>query len=192
MSDEEKAEVLEFRISQHNPWHLPSSFEWGKWFHVTAACYEHKHLFGFSPQRMGIFSQALFDCFVQSQTEVAAWVLLPNHYHVLAKVHVLPLLKKKLGRLHGRMSHYWNVEEGMKGRKCFHGCSFRPIRSDAHKWSTFNYIHHNPVKHGYVDKWTDWAYGSARQYLKQTPRASVLAAWKAFPVLGMGKGWDDE
>jgi putative transposase len=140
---------------------------------------------------MSHFSNALVDFCVKSQVEIAAWVLLPNHYHVLAKIHVPPLIKKGLGQLHGRTSHQWNIEEGLKGRKCFHGCSFRPIRSEAHKWSTLNYIHHNPVKHGYVDQWSDWSFGSARHYLKEMPRASVVEAWEAFPVSGMGKEWDE-
>lgn len=179
------------RINLRHPWHRPSTFEWGKWFHLTAACYEHRPVIGFSPERMSHFSNALVDFCVKSQVEIAAWVLLPNHYHVLAKIHVPPLIKKGLGQLHGRTSHQWNIEEGLKGRKCFHGCSFRPIRSEAHKWSTLNYIHHNPVKHGYVDQWSDWSFGSARHYLKEMPRASVVEAWEAFPVSGMGKEWDE-
>ena len=27
-----------------------------------------------------------------------------------------------------------------------------------------NYIHHNPVKHGYVDETVHWRYSSARDY----------------------------
>jgi len=35
------------------------------------------------------------------------------------------------------------------------------------------YIHHNPVRRGYVDEAANWIYSSARNYLKDDP--SVLA-----------------
>ena len=31
-----------------------------------------------------------------------------------------------------------------------------------------NYVHHNPVRHRYVERWTEWPWSSARQYVAQT------------------------
>ena len=38
------------------------------------------------------------------------------------------------------------------------------IQNDATMISKINYIHHNPVKRGYVDEAIHWRYSSARNY----------------------------
>ncbi len=191
MTAEERTAILARRICEQKPWHRPSIFEGNKWFHVTASCYQHQPLIGFSTERMIHFSNELLRTFKECQAELSAWVLLPNHYHVLAKVFMKAGLQKSLGKLHGRNSHQWNVEEEASGRKCFHGLLMKPIKSESHRISTMNYIHHNPVKHGYVEKWGDWIFGSALEYLENTPVSEVRKSWERFPVSNMGKGWDD-
>jgi putative transposase len=42
------------------------------------------------------------------------------------------------------------------------------MKSERHFWVTLNYVHHNPVHHGYVKRWLDWPWSSARQYLAET------------------------
>jgi putative transposase len=54
-----------------------------------------------------------------------------------------------------------------------------------------NYIHHNPVHHGYVKKWTDWPYTSAHEFLKAVGREKAAEIWCKYPPLDYGKGWDD-
>ncbi|MDF3129326.1 transposase [Kiritimatiellaeota bacterium B1221] len=191
MTDAQREEVLNFRIQHKNSWHRPHNYESGRWFHVTAACFEHRPLIGRSAERMGEFSADLIQLFDKSLSEIMAWVVLPNHYHILVKIYCEAKLKKQLGQLHGRNSHRWNVEEGCRGRTCFHGSLFKKIKSEAHQSSTLNYIHHNPVKHGYVEKWGDWPFGSARDYLASTPDNVVKMLWSSFPITGMGKGWDE-
>ena len=43
---------------------------------------------------------------------------------------------------------------------------FQPklIQSEAMFMDRINYIHHNPVKRGYVDETIHWRYSSARDY----------------------------
>lgn len=40
-----------------------------------------------------------------------------------------------------------------------------------------NYIHHNPVRRGYVDKATDWRYSSARNYAGMAGLLDVCMDW---------------
>ena len=40
------------------------------------------------------------------------------------------------------------------------------MKSDGHYLATVNYIHHNPVKHRYTEKWTDWPWSSARDWMR--------------------------
>ncbi len=65
-------------------------------------------------------------------------------------------LRAQLGRMHGRTSRQWNLEDDSVGRKVWFNCIERFIRNERHYWATINYIHHNPVKHGFVEKWDLW------------------------------------
>lgn len=120
----------------------------------------------------------------------AAWCVLPNHYHVLVKTSELKSLVAALARLHGGTSFLWNKEENMRGRQVWHGVSDRAMRSDSHFWATMNYIHHNPVKHGYVTSWDEWPFSSAVGYLDGVGRKEAAEIWKRYPILDYGKGWD--
>jgi putative transposase len=191
MTKEERKQVLRDRMDAGKNWHSPTHFKKGEWFHVTAACYEHRPLIGKSEARLERFTRDLLRVFRMPFAESRAWCVLPNHYHVLARLFVQARVRQELGRLHGRNSHQWNVEEDRTGRKCFHRCLCKEIKSEAHWWSTLNYIHHNPVKHKLVDTWRDWKFSSARRYLAETPRQTVCAVWKEYPIKGMGENWDE-
>ena len=65
------------------------------------------------------------------------------------------------------------------------------MRSEGHFWATVNYIHHNPVKHGYVARWDEWPFSSATGYLKNLGREEAARIWNDFPILDYGKGWDE-
>ena len=122
---------------------------------------------------------------------IHAWCLLPNHYHVYLKTDDLKHTLAALGRLHGRSSFAWNGEDQQRGRHVWHSISDRQIRDESHAWATLNYIHHNPVRHGYVSKWQEWPWSSAREYLRHIGAAEALQRWKDYPILDYGAGWDD-
>ena len=65
------------------------------------------------------------------------------------------------------------------------------MRSEAHFFATLNYIHNNPVKHGYVKQWQDWQFSSVHWYLQENGHDWLLSQWRAFPILEYGRGWDD-
>jgi putative transposase len=191
MSKEERIIALKERRDRGDAWHRPSETVEGKWLHVSAVCYEHRALIGLNPKRMFDFCDALLDTVQGCAIELSAWCLLPNHYHILIRVADEGYVKKKLGQLHGRSSHEWNIEENLAGRKCFHSCLLKPVKSLSHRWATLNYIHHNPVKHGYTQSWQEWPYSSANTYLKSVGINYARGMWTEFPILEMGKGWDE-
>lgn len=193
LTAEERQRTLAERKLLKLPWHSPPHFSWDEPhdYHVTAACYEHQPYIGYSLERMEAFSHDLHQTLGVAAEQVYAWCILPNHYHLLVRTQDIQRLAKYLGQLHGRVSYVWNGMENARGRKVFHRASDRAIRSNAHFWATVNYIHHNPVHHGYVDKWTEWPWSSAIDYIQQVGRAEAERIWQEFPVLDYGKGWDD-
>ena len=112
------------------------------------------------------------------------------HYHVLLRTDNIEALRHEMGLLHGRTAYNWNGEDAQRGRKVWFNCVDRAIKSHRHFWATINYIHNNPVKHGYVDDWQDWLWSSAAEFLERVGRERALQIWREFPVLDYGKKWD--
>jgi putative transposase len=122
---------------------------------ISAACYDHASVIGKSHERMTACENAILEICEQHSTALYAWCILPNHYHLLIKTDRLKELRKEIGRFHGRSSFNWNGEDQRRGRQVWHNCFDREIKSHGHYWASVNYIHHNPVKHGYVDRWQE-------------------------------------
>lgn len=194
LSESQRKEVLLWRQQLKRPWHRPPHFDQGSvHYHLTAACYEHQPWIGQSPERMSAFSGNLLTA-IHDHPESeppTAWCVLPNHYHVLVRTTNLKGLIAELSKLHGRISFQWNREEQTPGRKVWHGTADRAMRGEDHFWATMNYIHHNPVKHGYADRWDEWDWSSARDYLESVGRDEAIRIWKGYPLMDYGKGWDD-
>lgn len=95
MNQEQKDSLLELRKTQEVPWHSPPHVQGDNTrFHITAACYEHKSIIGFSPERITGFEKELLQLLREYSDELYAWSVLPNHYHVLLKTtDILSLLK---------------------------------------------------------------------------------------------------
>ncbi len=140
---------------------------------------------------MDRFSSELLATLAAAGGRVLAWCVLPNHYHVLVETPDVMVVLAGLGRLHGRSSHRWNGEELTRRRQVFHGAAEREMRSEAHVFSTINYVNHNAVRHGYADRWADWPWSSASEYLDDVGREEAVRVWRSFPLLDYGNGWDD-
>ena len=191
MTAAQRNEALALRKRLGQPWHGPPHGLEKDWVYLSAACYEHEGNLGQSPGRMAAFERELLATLAPHCHAVTAWCVLPNHYHALVQCVALVRVRTALGRLHGRTSHDWNAEDGARGRSCWHRCLPKPVRSEAHRWATLNYIHHNPVHHGYVSRWQDWPFSSAGLYLEAMGRDFAERMWQEYPVLEFGKGWDD-
>ena len=192
ITEVQRQELLALRRQLQLPWHSPPHREDDTGlYHLTAACYEHCPIIGTTPERMSAFAQELLALLTGLGCEVRAWCILPNHYHLLVKASSVLGVIGELGRLHGRTSYHWNGEEQARGRQVWCRAVDRGMRSEAHYWGTMNYIHHNPVKHGYAVRWHDWPYSSAIEYLAEVGKARAAEIWRDYPILDYGKGWDD-
>jgi putative transposase len=191
-TEAERSEILASRYRNRWPAHSPPRWrqESLAWFHLTAACYEHAPYVGYDHGRMDAFADELIHTCRALQTNLAAWCVLPNHYHLLVEAAHLSSLCRMLGRLHGRSSRAWNRQELKPGRKVFHRTADRHVRTERHFYATLNYVHHNPVHHGYASTWTGWPWSSAHSYLNSVGREEAKRIWRAYPVLDYGKEWD--
>jgi putative transposase len=107
--------------------------------------------------------------------KIDAMVIMPEHLHA---IFTLPegdkdyatrwsLIKSGFSRQIPKTesispSRVTKGERGIWQRRYWEHC----IRDDRDYEAHVNYIHYNPVKHGYVQNAVDWPYSSIHQYIK--------------------------
>ena len=192
MNEEQREDALRYRRLQHFPKHTPPhfDFEGERQYIITASCYEHAHIIGKSPERMTDCEEIMLETCEKFSTEIYAWCILPNHYHVLLKTDQIKALRNALGLFHGRTSFQWNGEEDSRGRQIWHNCFERAMKSERHFYASLNYILNNPVHHGYCENWLEWNWSNAKEYLEQTGKEKAIEIWREYPLLDYGKKWD--
>ena len=191
MTDEQRRAALEHRQENRLPWHGPPHYVSDSGLYlVTAACYEHRAHIAATPQRIAVFERELLHEVASHSRQTFAWVVLPNHYHVLVHAPDVEGLLASLGRLHGRTSYEWNGEDNARGRQVWHRVAETVMKSERHFWASLNYVLHNAVRHGYVERWQDWPYSNAARYLVEVGRDEAERRWCEYPILDYGKDWD--
>ena len=193
MTAAERARVLASRKLHLRPWHAPPHFEQTQGVYlISAACYEHRAILT-TEARRSEWEAAVIDRLGQEspeKIEIRAWVVLPNHYHLLMEGD-LHAFTRRIARLHNGTSTEWNREDGTPGRKVWHRLSDRITRSERHYYASLNYIHANPVKHGHAATADAWAWSSLSLYLDSFGRDRLAEWWRQYPVGDFGKGWDE-
>ena len=102
--------------------------------------------------------------FDNQRYRLLAWVVMPNHVHVMVEVYdefpIADLVKswkgftaREINKLLGKQGSLW-------GRDFYD----RYIRNEEHYNNAINYIHMNPVKAGLVAKPKDWPFSSAKYH----------------------------
>ncbi|MEW6080044.1 MAG: transposase [Thermodesulfobacteriota bacterium] len=191
LTPEQREQILVGRKKRGLPWHSPPHYGGESHaFLITAACFDHRPILE-QPERLSEFYDALVTGIDKElNLQPIAWVIQPNHYHILVKTD-LDLLRPWLGRLHNGKSTQWNREDKTPERKVWFRFMDRRMRSENHYYATLNYIHANPAKHGYVQKATDWPWSSLHDYMETCGRDELIRWWRRYPVNDYGKGWDD-
>ncbi|MBC7233916.1 MAG: transposase [Chloroflexi bacterium] len=191
LTRQQRQELVQERIARGYPPHSPPHLVRDQQFYLlTATCYEHApHMH--MPERRRQVLDSLFEMLILHGIEMCAWVILPNHYHILVHVLDFDALGTVFRQVHGATSRQWNIEEGMPGRKVWYRFSDRAIRSERHYYTTLNYIHYNPVKHHWVALPYDWAESSIHWYAEYYGREWLHDLWVSHPIRDYGRGWDE-
>jgi putative transposase len=161
LSPVERKQIVEERKRRGYPLHQPPHpYQEGGSFLITAANYEHKHLMA-TPERRTQIANLLNEGFRGINAEIYAWVVLPNHYHISVGVASFTEISDIIKQIHGSTSRLWNIEDSMTGRrKVWYRFYDRMIHNELQLNQAINYIHFNPVKHGYVKDGFDWLWSS--------------------------------
>jgi putative transposase len=192
LTSEEREEVLRQRRERGYPLHAPPHpFRLAGYYLISAANFEHAPIMAL-PDRRTDFESRLLNGLKEIMADVVGWVVLPNHYHTLIGVNSLDTVSALLKQLHGVTSREWNLADAQTGkRRVWYKFSDQMIRGEAHYYHALNYIHINPVKHGYVSDVYEWPWSSVHNYFETHGREWLREKWKTYPPNDLGKGWDD-
>lgn len=194
LSPKEREIIVNYRRTRGYPLHAPPHpFRESGAYMISASNFEHKPIMK-SPERLTDFESRLLSALQETADDLIAWVVLPNHYHVLAYIQALDHVSAALKQLHGTTSREWNFEDELTGRRrVWYKFADTYIRNDGHLQTAFNYIHYNPVKHGYVKDAYDWQWSSLSLYYEDKGREWLRENWKSHtPPVDFGNGWDDD
>lgn len=186
----EREAVIEERLEKGFPRHQPPHpLRDRTYYLLTAACYEHRRHMQAQARRKAVF-EALREQADRYKITLRAWVILPNHYHLLVEIVDFDVLSEFFRRVHGPKARQWNQEDHTPGRKIWYRYSDRAIRSVRHYAVTLNYIHYNPVKHGWVASPYAWKESSLHWYKAFFGRDWLRSLWVDYPVRDYGRSWD--
>jgi putative transposase len=170
--------------------HPPHVYLDDTWYMITGAVYQKRRLL--QPEgHKDLVRDQLKTLVVEFGLRLAAWVILDNHYHLLVRSRIGMELPRFLGRLHGRTSFDLNGRDGARGHHVWHNYWDTCIRGEADYWARFNYIHHNPVKHGCVSQSEDWPFSSYHYYLKAKGKDWLIDMFSQYPVVDFTDHVDD-
>lgn len=166
LSPKEREQLIMYRSARGYPRHSPPHpFRTSGAYLISAANFEHEPILE-SAKRRTEFETLLLSKLKEIADDLIAWVILPNHYHFLSSVQSLDFISSALNTY---------------------------IRNDTHLHLAFNYIHYNPVKHGYISDPYDWNWSSLQLYYADKGKDWLRDQWKSYtPPLDFGKGWDDQ
>jgi putative transposase len=169
---------MKFSPSPHRPIHLYTD---NAWYFISASMIDHQKILA-TDEHLIIWRDVFHSVTAELQIAASAWVVQPNHYHVLVQPEKGMAISHFTNLLHGRTSFLMNKLDNQRGRKIWYSYWDVCMRNEQQFWARFNYIHYNPVKHGYVEAPEDWEFSSYRFYLEEQGKDWLWKCLQGYPV----------
>lgn len=155
------------------------------YYFITARTVNKQRYYNTS-QKKQIFEQVLIEAKKRFGVSLLAWIILDNHYHLLVRLTQGENLSLFIKNLHNNSSRLLNQLEGKPGRKIWFQYWDKCIRTKEDFWKHFNYIHHNPVKHGSVKsikELSNYRFSSFNVYLKKFREEWLTSCFEQYPII---------
>jgi putative transposase len=149
----------------HAPVHRLGS---GGVYIVTAATLHKEHLFRGS-KRLTLLEQSLLTLAKQYEWQLEAWSVFTNHYHFIVRgSDESGHLKRFLTHLHANTARDLNRLDDKAGRVVWFNFWDTRLTYERSYLARLNYVHQNPVRHGLVNKATQYRWCSAAWFERVT------------------------
>jgi putative transposase len=144
----------------------------GAWHHVMNRGSARRAIYRDTGDRI-VFLNILSSAAAKSSTQVHAYCLMNNHFHLL--IHsVEGHLPRFLQHLTGRYALHFNRRHALDGPLFKGRCVSVAVNDDAQLLSTSRYIHLNPVVAGLIENAEDWPWSSAAVFLDKVQKPDWL------------------
>ena len=119
----------------------------------------------------------LYRKYMSNLADLYAYCLLPNHFHFLLRIHGKEehtkigeeIVSRKFGTFLGSYVKAINTRYKRTGSLFGGRYQKKEIKSENQFISTLVYIHQNPQKHGYVERFQSWPYSSYQNFINRDP-----------------------
>ncbi len=135
-------------------------------YFITAATYHHQSLLDddIKDRLIGL----MHETFTEYGWQLEHWVVLDDHYHLLASSRRGRVLPRIVGKLHNLSAQWINHRHPPATRR--HAkvwCNYWDYcpRNERDYNIRLCYLLNNPLKHGYVENLTDWRWSSFQRLL---------------------------
>jgi putative transposase len=159
----------------HTPAHLLLD---DHWYFLTGAIYEKRRLL--DDQAKAHLLDTLRAVIGHAGWDLAHWVILDTHYHLLAKSRRGRDLPGIVRAVHGRTGFAIHGRTGCALPVWWNYWDYCP-REERDYYRHLNYLLWNPVKHGYVARLQDWPWSSFHGLLETLGRERLKAQFQDYP-----------
>lgn len=142
---------------------------------ITNVVYNREPIFA-NAVYLNLFRETLHNTKALHPFIMLAYVFLPDHMHLLLKPTGASDFSKIMQSAKSYFTYVYKQKLGMNGRMNFWQKRFYDhiIRDEEDLAHHIDYIHYNPVKHGYVTRPEDWQHSS---FLTWQQKSAYPARW---------------
>jgi putative transposase len=112
--------------------------------HVTHRGNRRQEIFRDDADRRVYLNRLKLHCGANS-VKVWAYVLMPNHVHIVCAPAVSSALSRTIGIAHSGYTVYFNAKYELTGH-LWHARYYSVVLSDKHLWNAVRYVERNPVR----------------------------------------------
>ncbi len=133
-------------MEKHRPTHIYLDQQY---YFLTAGTF-HKKAYLNNKFKKNILKELIFTVLRHYKYSLKAWVILDNHYHLIFKTTSGKFLPRVIAAIHGKSAIEVNKIDKKPGRQVWYQYWDYCVKNEQDYWKHFNYIHQNPIKHGYI------------------------------------------
>lgn len=155
-----------------------SILESGNYYHIYNRANGNEKLF-LNDDNYNYFLEK-YNYYILPIADTFAYCLMPNHFHFLVRIKAITNLQgiqtlerlQKSKYISQQFSNFFNAytqafnkQNNRKGSLFIPRFNRKKITSQEYLINTVNYIHQNPITHGYVKELNEWSYSSFKIFL---------------------------
>ena len=169
--------------SRHRPPHI---YKKDAFYFITSKTYKSNPYFSTNEDKE-LLTNVIKTTKKKFDIYIYAWVILSNHYHLLLQTKDKNI-SAFIQNIHANSSRLLKARRLSPAtpEKIWYQYFDRCIRSEKDFWTRFNYIHNNPIKHGYIknpDVLHLYKFSSYNQWLGKKGKEWMVSCFAQYPII---------